>query len=149
MESNTSSLLELQIDHQSSAHLVSSAKWGKFLAIVGFVICGLIVIGGLFAGTMMTSASVTGGTNVFGGLTGPFVIAIYVLAAALYFFPCLFLFNYSTSMLGALEGNDQEKLIRAFSQLKACFRFVGILTVIVLSIYALALIFSIIAFALR
>jgi hypothetical protein len=42
-QNQESSLFGFGIDQSSRAHLAEAAKWAKFLAIVGFVMCGLIV----------------------------------------------------------------------------------------------------------
>ncbi|WP_153800698.1 DUF5362 family protein [Foetidibacter luteolus] len=150
METNQVSLFELHIDQPASAHLYSSAKWGKFLAIVGFVFCGLALLLAAFTGTFLnTLASMDGGgrysnAGVLGATT---LTVIYVVCAILYFFPCLFLYNYSSSMLKALESQDQEKLVRSFSQLKSCFKFLGVLTIIGLALYALILILIVVGAA--
>ncbi|MES1219129.1 MAG: hypothetical protein ABUT20_26725, partial [Bacteroidota bacterium] len=58
MEQNQeSSLFGLTIDQESKSHLSEAARWARFLAIVGFVICGLIVILGIFFGSIFSSMS--------------------------------------------------------------------------------------------
>lgn len=138
-------LFELQIDQQSIGYLSETARWAKFLSIVGFVVCGLMIVVALFAGTVMTTLSRFGrsdDTALQGitGVSGAFVSLIYIIIALLYFFPCLYLFNFSGKMQTALHNNDQTSLNASFSHLKSCFKFVGILTIVVLSFYLLAII---------
>ena len=86
MEQNASNLFDLQVDHSSSAYLKETAKWAKFLAIVGFIVCALVVLAGIFAGSIFASL------NPYGAYGGGFGVgmAIYcILIALLYFFPCL------------------------------------------------------------
>jgi len=153
MEQNSQTgLFELHIDAPSSAYLNETAKWAKFLAIVGFIMCGLIVIVAFFAGSIFSAAFSRAGQEgglsaATGGIGGGFITVIYILVALLYFFPCLFLFKFASKMKVALRTNDQEQLADSFKNLKACFRFLGILTIIVLSFYALALIFLVIGAA--
>jgi uncharacterized membrane protein len=146
-QNQDSPLFGLTIDHISKAHLAEAAKWAKFLAIVGFVVCGLIVLVGVFFGSFLSAM----GGNRYGnnydndmmsGLSG-IIAAMYILIAVLYFFPCLFLYYFSTKMKGALLANDQNILNASFQNLKKMFRYVGILTIIVLSFYALMLIIGI------
>jgi hypothetical protein len=49
MDQNQQSIFGLSIDDTNRAHLSEAAKWGRFLAIVGFVVCVLIVLVGLYA----------------------------------------------------------------------------------------------------
>jgi hypothetical protein len=55
--STESNLFELSIDHEISSHLGETAKWAKFLSIVGFVFMGVMLIVLLFAGSMISSYS--------------------------------------------------------------------------------------------
>ncbi|MHA4807641.1 DUF5362 family protein [Flavitalea flava] len=147
MEQNTEiSLFELQVDNSISGYLKETAKWGKFLSILGFIFCGLFVIIALFAGTFIASTvgRMGGAYGMMGGM-GALISVIYILIALLYFFPCLYLYNFSKKTQAALLGNDQNQLIQAFRNLKSLFRFWGILTVIILGFYALVFIIAIIA----
>ena len=51
---------ELQVDSIAHAHLSETAKWARFLAIVGFVICVIILLVAFFAGTFLANMSGTG-----------------------------------------------------------------------------------------
>jgi hypothetical protein len=149
MEQNTNtSLFDLHIDPQSSAYLGETAKWAKFLAILGFVLCGICVLVAIFAGSFLAGALSRYGQG--GGMIGgAFFSVIYILLALLYFFPCLYLYNFASKMQVALRNNDQEQLAQSFRNLKSCYKFLGILMVIMLSFYALALIIGIFAASFR
>jgi hypothetical protein len=133
-------LFELQVDQQSINYLGETARWAKFLSIVGFVLCGVMIILALFAGSILTGFSRLGNSEALTttmGLSGAFISLIYIVIALLYFFPCLYLFNFSSKMQMALRNNDQTYLNASFSNLKSCFKFVGILTIVFLSFYLL------------
>ena len=121
------------ITAESREYLQESAKWGKFLAIVGFVFVGLMVLISLFAGTMMGAAM---GDLGFGG-GGIFLTLIYLALAAVYFFPCLYLYNFSTKAKLALLTNSNSGMAEALKNLKSMFKFMGIFTAIILGLYAL------------
>ena len=57
MESNEQHLFDLKIDRPVATNLSEAAKWGKFLGIMGFIFCGLMVIIGFFAGTIFREHS--------------------------------------------------------------------------------------------
>ncbi|MBS1611091.1 MAG: hypothetical protein JSS70_20525, partial [Bacteroidetes bacterium] len=80
-----------------------------------------------------------------GGMLGSFVVVIYILIAAVYFFPCLFLFHFANKMKTALAANDQELLNTSFQNLKKLFRFMGILTIICLALFAIQLLIGLLA----
>lgn len=137
-------LSDLTIDAMGAQQTRGFAGWAKFLAIIGFIVCGLIVIAALFAGTFIASMSSYNAMGDTGGL-GAVVTVIYLIFAAVYFIPTLFLFQASTKLKNALDSTDQNLLNEGFTKLKASFRFWGILTIIILSFYILALIFGVMA----
>ena len=151
MEQNTS-LFEFGIDEMSRSHLAETAKWAKFLSIVGFVMCGLIVLASFFVGTFFSTSTDQyeryGDENPFAGL-GILMTIFYLAIGVLYFFPCLFLFRFATQMTAALNTNEQVTLNTSFQNLKRMFRYMGILTIIAISLYIFAFIFAMISASLR
>ena len=140
------------IDQASRSHLWEAAKWAKFLAIVGFIMCGLIALIGIFAGSIFSSMTTKydddyGGASALGGGMGIFMILMYVGIAVIYFFPCFFLLRFANHMKNALNTDDQVTLNTSFQNLKIMFRYVGIVTIIIISFYILALLFFILTYA--
>ena len=148
MEQNiTPNNFALQIDNGNIPYLAEAAKWAKFLAILGFIFCALIIIGALFAGTFFTavlSQFQQAGMGTLGAISGTAVANYYALIALLYFFPCLYLFNFASKMQAAIRNNDQIYLNTSFKNLKSLFKFWGILTVIFLCIIVIGMIFAIV-----
>jgi H+/Cl- antiporter ClcA len=143
-DTSQNSLFELSLDHESIDYLTESARWGKFLAIVGFITCGLIVIFSFFAGSLLANNS------AFSSYSGPemrsasatsgaLLTFIYLVVAVVYFFPCLFLYRYSVRMKAALKTNDQVKLNQSLKNQKLLYRYIGIVTIIAVSLEVLLL----------
>jgi hypothetical protein len=150
MESNMeTSLFELQVDHEATIYLKEAARWAKFLAILGFIFCGIFALAGLFAGSLIASMYSSAGLGRGGAVGGAFYSVIYLLIALLYFFPCLYTYNFGRKAQIALRSNDQVQLNQSFKNLKACYRFLGILTIIWLGLCLLGLVFAIIGLAFR
>ena len=114
--------------------LNSTSQWGKFLAILGFILIGIIM---LFSGVLMVSGEAGG---ALGGFSTATFILTYVIVAAIYFFPTLYLFNYSVRVGKAIRGDDQEQLASAFQNLRRLFVYFGIVTIVTLVFYGLAII---------
>lgn len=129
----------LYVDNTGQQYLKETAKWARFLAIVGFVMTGLIVLAALFAGTLLSSLSATSASLGFFSSAG--ITITYLIVAGLYFFPCLFLLQSSQKLLQAIQNGNHEDLTIAFEKLNSFFRFVGVMTLVVLSLYALMLVF--------
>ena len=132
---------QLVISPIASNYLNETGKWTKFLAIMGFIMIGFIVIVGLFAGTMMSLA----GGDQFGVMMPGmsfFIGFIYVVMGLIYLFPTLYLFKFSNKIKSALQSNNNDELNEALSNQKSFYKFIGIFTIVILSIY---LLFGIIA----
>ena len=143
MDTNTN-LIDLQFDNSTQTLFRETAKWAKFISIVGFIFCGLLVLGGIFAGTLFSNLSTNpyGNTSMPASAMGSMFTVIYIVCALVYFFPCLFLFKFASRMQVALRSSDQQTLVSSLGNLRAYFRFVGILLIIGLSIWVLALVFG-------
>ena len=140
MDLQNQNLFELQLDQPSTAYLGEAAKWAKFLAIMGFIFCMLFVVFALFAGTIMGAAMSAAGSGIPSMFGSGIVTVFYLLIAALYFFPCLYLFKFSSQLQDAIRDHEQNKLQGSFKNLKSCFKFLGILTIISIAIYVLFII---------
>ncbi len=137
----------LGIDQTSQTHLVEAARWARFLAIVGFIVCGLIILMGIFAASIFSSMMEKFRGEEFSNIPmsglGQMMSVIYIVAAVIYFIPCLFLFRFANYMKTAFITGEQETLNKSFQNLKVMFRFVGILTIIILCLYALGILMAI------
>jgi len=129
---------DLVISSISQSNLLSSAKWAKFLAIVGFIFIAIMVLGGLFAQTLMSYSG--SASSAYSGDLIKYMGIVYVVFAVILFFPCLYLFKFSNKMQEAVRTFSQESVDNAFIKLKSMFKFYGIFTIIILIVYALALI---------
>lgn len=149
-QSQDTSIFGFGIDSSSREHLSEAAKWAKFLAIVGFVMAGLLALLGMFAGSLigfMTRKYSSEGYGAASEITGGLAVImsiLYVGIAVLVFLPYLFLYRFATRMRTALGTNDQQTLNSSFQNLKIMFRYVGIMTIIGLCFYGLMIIMFII-----
>jgi hypothetical protein len=141
-QNQDSSLFKLNIEPSILEYLSETARWGKFLSILGFIMCGIMVLAGMVLPSMMSklNAMGMGQVNLFGSFGIGMMLFIYVIIAIIYFFPCLYLFLFSRDMKSALASDDQFKLTESFRNLKRLFKYIGILTIVFLSFYALAII---------
>jgi hypothetical protein len=136
MEDN-STLFSLSIDPVTKDNLSETAKWARFMAIVGFVFLGIMVLSGLMVSLTMSRFETLNGNGGLMGAAGSSVAVIYLIFAAIAFFPLLFTFRFASHMQGALNSNDQARLNASFQNLKVCFRYLGIITIISLALFAL------------
>jgi hypothetical protein len=147
-DNQDSTIFNLNLDSTILNYLSETARWGKFLAIVGFIMCGILFLLGLILPAYfnkMSSYSPYRQQNVFGSMGVGFIFFIYIIIAIIYFFPCLYLLRFSNSTKAALASNDQFKLTDSFRNLKTLFKYVGVVTIVILSIYALMIVFGVIS----
>ena len=124
----------LVIDWRSKEFLKETAKWTKFLAILGFVGIGLMVLGSLVM-LFAPSSLMSNGDFPFGGKI--FMMLLYLAFAVLYYFPISYLYQFSENTKKAIENNDNNAIRDAFEFLKSHYKFMGILTIILLAFYAI------------
>lgn len=137
---------ELSINSKINNFLLETAKWAKFLAIVGFVFIGLIILGALIA--IVSGASMSRFSGLSGISGGPFVMGFtYLLMALLYYFPTRYLYNFAVKMKLAIQNSQQNNLEDGFENLKSLFKFSGIFMIVILSIYGLVFLIGLIGLA--
>jgi Family of unknown function (DUF5362) len=144
-QAGSTDLFDLHIDQPSINFLGEAARWSRFLAIIGFIYCGLMVIFGIFFGTILSlMAPAMGGDPAMSILGSGLFSGIIIIVSLLLFFPAYYLFNFSTKMRKALQNNDQPVLAESLKNLKSFFKFYGIFVIVGISFYALMIIFGII-----
>jgi hypothetical protein len=132
-------LEQLTINTASKMFLKETAKWAFFLSIMGFIGIAFIIVLGVFSGVIFKAIPQTG--------LIPFDLSLVLtvtclIVAVLYFFPVYYLLRFSNKMKRALASKDDEILADAFEVLKSHYKFIGVFTIITLSLYALLIIVS-------
>lgn len=129
---------ELHLDQSAKDFLKETAKWAYFLSILGFVGVGLFVVIAIFAGAIFSALGNTmPGTGALAGSFGVMMSLMYLVLAAIYFFPVFYLFKFSSNAKKAFKENDSEALTSSFGYLKSHYKFVGILMISMLVLYGL------------
>ncbi|MEO8766519.1 MAG: DUF5362 family protein [Ginsengibacter sp.] len=141
---------DLQVTPQGLGYLAEVAKWGKFLAIMGFILCGITVALSFFVPVLLTQLPPYNTmSSEFSSTMKIAMTIIYLLLALLFFFPCFYLYKYSVKMQSAVKTISQENFDESLMNMKSMFKFYGIFTIIILSFYAVAFIVGIVAAAMR
>lgn len=140
----------LVLNDQAVAALRESAKWCLFLSILGFIGIAFMILGGLFMSAAMSvipdNPAMGGGMNPFGAIKA-YIGIMYIVIAALYFFPIYYLYKYATGTKRALESSNSEVLSDALVNLKSHHKFLGITAIVVISLYIVIIIGGLIFFA--
>jgi hypothetical protein len=130
---------KIEIEQDTLIHLNTARKWAMFLAIIGFIFLGLLVLIGLIAGTFLTAFN-TGERSL--GIPESLMFILALILGVIYFFPVLYLFRFSKHSHHAINNLDKVEFHKAIKNLKACFAYFGILIIIILSFYIVVLIIA-------
>lgn len=137
----------LELNAQAEDALRVSAKWSMFLAIMGFIGIALMVVLAIFMTTAMSAIPDNAyGNSPFGAMKG-FISVIYFLLAAIYFVPVYYLFKYASEMKDALYARNSDMVSEALVFLKSHHKFLGIMTIVMISLYIFTVIGMVIYFA--
>ena len=132
--------VSLIVTEDIRSYIYETAKWTKFLSIVGFIATAFMAIAAFGVGAMVSSMPDTPGMGAFKAMGGAGITVLYLLLALLYFYPSLLMHKFSDSAKNAVLYGDQPSLSIAMSKMKSIFKFWGIATIVVLSLYILAIV---------
>lgn len=128
---------ELVLEIQAEAYLRETSKWTKFFAILGFIFMGIGVLSsiGMFVASSFISAY------------SPFPMAgiavFYLIFIGVYFFPIYYLLQFSNKAKEALLSHSSQTLTEAMKYMRSHFKFVGIMTIVILALYPVIIIMAI------
>lgn len=134
MEQTTNTQQDLVISSEIKDYLFATVKWSSFLAIIGYIAVGIMVLASLIM--LMARGSAPFPATLLG--------VIYLAMAILYFFPIKFLMDFSSKTKDALQSNNQQILTEGFKNLKSHYTFLGILTIVMISLYIIMMIFFVV-----
>lgn len=153
MDAHNSSLFSLNIDPLTKTHLNETAKWARFLAILGMVVLALGLVVGLMGATVFTTFlgvqmgnDYAAGGSAINTATITLVVTTIIITAVV-FFPLLYLLRFANAMKRAIAANDQNKLNLSFQNLKIYFRYLGIVAIIFLVLYGIIIAIGVIGMA--
>lgn len=120
---------------RAQQYLDETRPWVRFIAILTFLVAGLMLMGGLgllaFSVLGGLAATDRAGFGAIGGAIGGGLLAsLYVVMALLYLAPGTYLFRYASAIARLRATASGGALEEALKHQKSFWRFVGILTVI-------------------
>jgi hypothetical protein len=111
-------------------------RWASFFSILGFIMIAFLVIFGIIMGFVASAFN--------NSATSPFVMyaimIFYFIFAAIYFYPILLLFRFSSWTKKAIGNKSSLDFSLALKNLKGHFQYVGIMTIVLFAVYILIII---------
>jgi hypothetical protein len=126
----------LSLSSDARYFLNEAARWAKFLAILGFVGAGFLALIGL--STLAMSSAMSSQFSAL-GISPALIGFLYLIIAVVYLFPSLFMYNFANRAQGAVRSNSSSFLTESMGYLRSIFRFYGIVAIVLIAVYLLAL----------
>ncbi len=123
---------KIEIEQESLGNLDVARKWASFVAIVGFMLIGLLILIGLLTGVFLSLFNAGESDR---GIPSVVMVLIFLILGVIYFFPALFLFRFSKQTSRAIHSLDKHELTRAIRNLKYYFVFIGSLIILGIVLY--------------
>jgi hypothetical protein len=119
-----------------SLPLQQTQPWVRFLAIMGFVAAGFMVLVGVTAGV---AGAVTGRLETLG------LMVVYPIVAVFYVFPSMFLLRYADRIRTFVASGLEQDLASALDAQRSFWKFAGIFTIVSVVFGILATVLAMIA----
>ncbi|MFQ3248279.1 MAG: hypothetical protein ACI9O6_000081 [Glaciecola sp.] len=137
---NTTITPEQQSFDDLIAPLLQTKPWVSLCAILGFISCAFMVLGGL-AMMFGLGAAMMGGASGAGFGIG--MGLLYLVFALIALIPPFYLYKYSKAIGVANKTRSMAELTQALTYQKSFWKFIGILMVIYLVFFVLGIVLSI------
>lgn len=126
----------MELNEIIKMRLLGGIKWLNFMNIVACI--GLVLL------VIFSVIMITVGINIPGlEKTGTFVGIIYLICAAIYVYPLLKSCQFVKRIRKAFAEEDQLSLEEGFGSFASALQYMGVLTLIVISFYVIAIIAAI------
>lgn len=129
--------------------LKGTKGWVKLMAIICFMLGGLMVMGGLaflafglFGSSLMAAMGEQGAqlAGIGGAIGGAVIGLVYAGLGAIYFVPGFKLWNYASTIEDLLKDRAVVTLEKALDYQRSFWKFVGVFTIVMISLYVLLVI---------
>ena len=123
---------KLLISDEIIANLKVTSFWANFLSIIGFVYTGLLILMGL--GFLIALPII--GNEIFPVQVFPlnYIGIIYIVIGLVYLIPTLYLNRFADKIKIALLNFQQIEFESGFKNLRSLFKFMGITTIIMITL---------------
>lgn len=124
----------MAITERMKLDLRQTAKWAKFLAVLGFIGLGfMLVLAFLMMAGLSVFETLTSGKPLVSILMG----FLYLALCLIYLFPMLYLNRFANSTRLAVLNENETAMGDALMNQRKMFTYLGVMMIVVLSLYAL------------
>lgn len=142
---HSESLFAFGLDEQGKQYLLQTTRWTKFLAIMGFIATGLMLLLGIIF--CITAIANSGDTYSYGEYYGSYrrrmmmqsigMMVTFIFVAGLYFYPIMMLLRFSNAAKRSIQEANQGLFTAAMRYQRNLYVYLGIMTIAIVGIYVL------------
>ena len=130
------------LNENSKFYLRQTVRWTNFLAILGFIGTGfmilfalILILGGGAISQYSSQLPIKGmaiGYSLFG--------VLYLAFSALYFYPVFCLYKFGRLMKYGILSENEVQITEAFRYQRNMYRFMGIMMLVIIGLYTLIIV---------
>jgi len=128
----------LRIDETSKSYLLETMRWAKFAGIIFTVLIMLVSILMIFLVTVLLPEYMD--TPMPNAL--PALMFTLLFGIGINFYPIFALLRFSSLIKKALHNSNQQQFNHALKYMKNLFRYMGVLTIVMIVLYGVGNVFS-------
>ena len=136
---------QLVVTEEIRSYIYETAKWTRFLAIVGLVFAAFMALMAFSAGGIIEGLAAAAPGNPLVQLGTTFLTVYFLCISLMLFYPSFLLFKYANAANAAVLYADQESFTIAMKNMKSVFKFWGIIAIVVLVLNVLSILFAVVA----
>jgi MFS family permease len=114
-------------------------RWALFIAIVGFIVLGLVILIGIITGVFLSFFNAREADQ---GIPAYAMVLIFIVLGVIYFLPALFLYKFSKHTNRAIHSPDKQEINRGIKYLKYYFVIIGLLIILGIVLYLVTFIIT-------
>ena len=142
-DEQTNSLNNLLVDEQGKYYLLDTARWGRFIGIVYSIAIFLVCL--LFRFAMVNNPQYETVAN--SGSIGLLMVFYLAFMIGINFYPLYAIIKSASQARKGIGQNNQFLLNDSFRLTRNLYKYLGILTIVLLCFYGLFIVFFITIFA--
>lgn len=134
----------LQVTEEIRSYIYETAKWTRFLSIVGLVVAAFLALMALSANGLMEAMTAAAPASPLLKLGSTFLTIYFLGISLMLFYPSFLLFKYSNAANTAILYGDQENFTLAMRKMKSVFKFWGIIAIIGLCLNLISIVLTVV-----
>jgi len=130
----------LKLNQEAVQSLRETRKWTTFFSILGIILIVIMLIISLIVALVLPFLNESVNTPFPPALLS----IVYLIIAGIYILPVIYLMRFGSLVKKALSVSSDQMLGQAMKNLALHFRTVGIITIVMISLYIVAIILMVI-----